>query len=39
MPNKSAKQRKMERRKANEAIKKRKRSIKIAKKLARKENS
>ena len=38
MPNRAAKQRKMDRRKANEAIKKRKRAIKLAKKAARKEN-
>ena len=37
MPNRKAKQRKMDRRKANEAIKKRKRTIRIAKKKARKE--
>ena len=35
MPNRAAKQRKMDRRKANEAIKKRKRAIKLAKKKAR----
>lgn len=38
VPNRAAKQRKMDRRKANEAIKKRKRAIKIAKKQARKES-
>ena len=37
MPNRAAKQRKMDRRKANQAIKKHKRAIKMAKKLARKE--
>ena len=37
MPNRAAKQRKMDRRKANQDIKKQKRAIKIAKKLARKE--
>ena len=39
MPNRAAKQRKMDRRKANDAIKKRKRAIKLAKKAARKENN
>ena len=38
MPNRAAKQRKMDRRKANEAIKRRKRAIKIAKKQARKDD-
>ena len=37
MPNRAAKQRKMDRRKANAAIKKRKRAIKLAKKEARKD--
>ena len=37
MPNRAAKQRKMDRRKAKDAIKKRKRAIKLAKKAARKE--
>ena len=36
MPNKKAKQRKMERRKRNEAIKKWKRAIKLAKKKEKK---
>ena len=35
MPNRAAKQRKMERRKAHDAIKKRKRAIRKAKKQAR----
>ena len=35
MPNRAAKQRKMDRRKANNAIKQRKRAIRKAKKLAR----
>ena len=39
MPNRAAKQRKMDRRKANDAIKKRKRAVKIAKKAARKESN
>ena len=38
MPNRAAKQRKMDKRRANEAIKKSKRAIKLAKKAARKEN-
>ena len=37
MPNKKAKQRKMDRRKRHEAIKKWKRSIKLAKKKERKD--
>ena len=36
MPNRKAKQRKMDRRKANDSIKKRKRAIKVAKKAAKK---
>ena len=38
MPNKAAKQRKMDKKRASEAIKKRKRAIKLAKKQAKKEN-